>query len=255
MRLSLHVQADSPLHRLDPRVKVAALLPFTVSQLLFDDPLFLCGPFAGLLLLAVLGRVLKPYLIATALVVFVGGFSFLMWPLVLRMQGQTGTGPWIYGLGMGLRLTNILLAGILILLVTRIEEMLAAFAALGVPFPAVFALGLTFRLLPAILETANHVVEAQKLRGLRFDEGGPVTRVRRYVPLLIPILAGTLSRAHRMAWALDAKGFGSPRPRSPYLTFRMRPADWGTVALIAAGLAGAILLRVRGIGYRGLRGT
>lgn len=255
MRLSLHVQADSVLHRLDPRVKVASLLPFTVSQLLFDDPIFLCVPFAGLLLLAVWGRVWRPYLIATGLVVFVGGFSFLMWPLVLRMQGQTGAGPWIYGLAMGLRLTNILLAGILILLVTRIEEMLAAFAALGVPFPAVFALGLTFRLLPAILETASHVVEAQRLRGLRFDEGGPVTRARRYVPLLVPILAGTLSRAHRMAWALDAKGFGSPRPRVPYLVFRMRRVDWVVVALAALGLAGAIILRLERIGYLGLRGA
>ncbi len=253
MRLSLHVAADSPLHRLDPRVKVVALVPFAVANLLFDDPVFLVWPFAGLLVLAALGRVLRPWLIATGLVFVLAGFSLLMWPLVFRLQGYGGAGPWIYGLGMGLRLSNILLAGILVLLVTRIEEMLAAFAALGVPFPAVFALGLTFRLLPAILETAYHVVEAQKLRGLRFDEGGPVTRARRYVPLLVPILTATLSRAHRMAWALDAKGFGSPRPRVPYLVFRMRPIDWLAVAGCVMALTFAILLRIRHVGVLAVR--
>jgi len=192
MRLTVFVDARSVLHRLDPRVKLAVLCLFCVGQLLFNDPVFLSWSFLALAVLAALGRVLKPYLVGTFLVVMIGGLSFFMWPLVLRMRGFGGPEIWLYGAGMGLRVTNILLMGLLVLLISRTEEILAGLGRLGMPFPAVFALGLTFRLVPALLATANHVVEAQRLRGLRYDEGGLITRARRYVPLLVPILAGSL---------------------------------------------------------------
>jgi energy-coupling factor transport system permease protein len=260
MRLSVFVDAPSPLHRLDPRVKLAVIAFFSVSQLLFNQPVFLSWSFLALVLLAALGRVLKHYLVGTFLVVVVGGLSFFMWPLVLRMRGFAGADVWIYAAGMGLRVTNILLMGLLVLLTSRTEEILAGLARLyvrvpglgrvGLPFPAIFALGLTFRLVPALLATANHVVEAQRLRGLRYDEGGLIARARRYVPLLVPILAGSLRSATRMSWALEAKGFGSPRPRTSFMVLRMRGADWAGLVLAMAWLVGAIILRIHGVGYR-----
>jgi len=187
-----------------------------------------------------------------------------MWPLMLKLRGFGGPEIWIYGAGMGLRVTNILLMGLLVLLTSRTEEILAGLAALsvpvpgvgsvGLPFPAIFALGLTFRLVPALLATANHVVEAQRLRGLRYDEGGLITRARRYVPLLVPILAGSLRSATRMSWALEAKGFGSGRPRTSYMILRMRALDWVVLGLTIAWLAGAVVLRVHGVGYRAYSG-
>jgi len=161
----------------------------------------------------------------------------------------------VYGAGMGLRVTNILLMGLLVLLTSRTEEILAGLARLGMPFPAVFALGLTFRLVPALLATANHVVEAQRLRGLRYDEGGLITRARRYVPLLVPILAGSLRSATRMSWALEAKGFGSDRPRASYMVLCMRVPDWTVLFLALAWLGAAIVLRLHGVGYRAYRGV
>jgi energy-coupling factor transporter transmembrane protein EcfT len=242
--------APSPLHRLDPRVKLAVLALFCVGQLLFNDPVFLSWSFLALVLLAAAGRVLKPWLIGTFVVVVFGALSFFMWPLMLKVRGFSGPDVWVYGAGMGLRVTNILLMGFLVLLTTRTEEILAGLGAMGLPFPAIFALGLTFRLVPALLATANHVVEAQRLRGLRYDEGSLLTRARRYVPLLVPILAGSLRSATRMSWALEAKGFGSGRPRTPYLVLRMRKLDWAVLLAALAWLAAAIVLRVQGVGYR-----
>ena len=255
MRLSVFVDARSPVHRLDPRVKLAVLGLFCVGQLLFNEPVFLSWSFLALAVLAALGRVLKPYLVGTFIVVVIGGLSFVMWPLMLRIRGVTGPEVWVYGAGMGLRVTNILLMGLLVLLTSRTEEILAGLARLGMPFPAVFALGLTFRLVPALLATANHVVEAQRLRGLRYDEGGLITRARRYVPLLVPILAGSLRSATRMSWALEAKGFGSDRPRASYMVLCMRVPDWTVLFLALAWLGAAIVLRLHGVGYRAYRGV
>ena len=248
MRLFLYRATNSALHRFDPRAKLVALAGCAGALLCLSQPLWLVAPFVGLLAVAAAARVLKPYLVGLFIIMVVGGLSFLLWPLFLTARGQGGAAAWVYGIAMGLRLSTMLLAGLLLLLVTRPEEVLAAFERLGVPYPVVFSLGLTLRLVPALLASAGHVVEAQRLRGLRFDEGGPLTRARRYVPLLIPILAVTLRSATRMAWALDAKGFGSARPRVPYLVLRMRAVDWGVVAASAGLLAAALTARRLGLG-------
>lgn len=240
MRLILYRDAGSWLHRADPRAKFLSQCAFAVALFLVSDPVWLAAGFLLVALCAASARVFRPYLFGAFLVVVVGGLSFLVWPIVLTLRGQGGPSAWWYGLSMGLRLSTMLLGGYLFLLVTRPEEILAAFEGLGMPYPMVFTIGLTLRLVPTLLAAANHVVEAQRLRGLRFDEGSPLTRARRYVPLLIPILAGTLRGATRMAWALEAKGFGSPRPRVPYLQLKMNLVDrlLLAVSLILMGAIG-----------------
>ncbi len=248
MRLTLYREAASPLHRLDPRVKLLALGAGCLTLLLFTDPRVLWAPFVALIAVAATGRVLRAYLAGGAVVTALGGLSVVVWPLYLTLRGHGGAAAWLFGLGMGLRLVTMLLAGYLLMLTTRAEEILAALSRLGVPFPAVFALGLTFRLVPALVATAANVVEAQKLRGFTFDRGGPLARVRRFVPLLVPILGGALRSAHRMAWALEAKGFGSATARTSYLALRMRAGDWTAAALSLGMAAAGIWARRHGIG-------
>jgi len=248
MRLSLYRPSGTAFHRLDPRVKLLALAVWCAALLLFSDPAFLLWPFLGLAVIAAAARVLKAYLVGVFLVIVVGGLAFLLWPLFLTLRGQGGAMIWLFGLGMGMRLSEILLGGMILLLTTRTEEILAAFSRLGMPYPAVFSLGLTFRLVPALLANARNVVEAQRLRGLRFDEGGLITRTRRYIPLLVPILATSLRSAHRMSWALEAKGFGSTHARSPYLVLAMRLIDWVVLVISLAVLAAAVVARLKGVG-------
>jgi len=265
MRTSLFVPRSSFLHSLDPRTKLLALAIACTGLLLFDDPLLLLWPALGLLVASALGRVFRRFLAGFLVLGAFGMLAFLLWPLFLTLRGQGGPAAWIYGAGIGMRLTEILLAGFLLMLTTGNEEVLAALARMGLPFPIVFSFGLTFRLLPSLLVTAGHVVEAQRLRGLKFDEGGLVTRARRYVPLLVPILACSLRTARQMSWALEAKGFGpSTRPeepdslragsagsssgRVPYIALRMRARDWAVLAGAAALLGVAVWARFHGIG-------
>ncbi len=247
MRLVPYRSEGSVIHRLDPRVKLTALVLFCAAMLLFTDPVFLAIPLAACAAVAAAGRVLKAFALGAAMILAVGALSFLLWPLILGLRGQGGGEIWLFGLGMGMRLSAMLLAGLLLLFTTRMEEILAALGRMGVPFTAVFSLGLTFRLVPALLGEVFNVVDAQRLRGLKFNEGGLVKRVRRYIPLMVPILGGALRSAHRMSWALEAKGFGL-RGRVPYLELGMRLPDWVALGLTLAAFAAAIWARLAGIG-------
>jgi energy-coupling factor transport system permease protein len=247
MRLIPYRPTGSPIHRLDPRVKLTWLLLFCAALLLFTAPGALLWPLIALIAAAALGRVLKPFIISLGIVMVVGGLSFILWPLVLTMRGQGGPTAWLFGLAMGLRLSSMLLCGLLVLFTSRMEEILAALSRLGFPFPVVFSVGLTFRLVPSLLADSFNVVEAQRLRGLRFNEGGLVRRARRYIPLLVPILGSALRSAHRMAWALEAKGFGSHR-RVPFIELKMKPSDWIVLLLGMTAFGAAVAARLRGIG-------
>lgn len=152
-----------------------------------------------------------------------------------------------FALGMALKLVTFRGIGIAFLSATKIEELSWALTRLGVPYKLGFTMTLAFRLVPIFLDAAVTVVQAQRCRGFDFDAGGPLARVRRYVPVLVPVFMGALRRADGMAMALEARGFQSRRPRTALEAYRFRPSDalalaaalavaWGYVVLWHGGL-------------------
>jgi energy-coupling factor transport system permease protein len=107
-----------------------------------------------------------------------------------------------------------------------------------VPYRIGFAVTLSFRLVPVFLESANRVVEAQRCRGFDFARGGVVERIRRYVPVLVPVFMGALRRTDGLAMALDSRGFQLDGDRVTYLHYPLGALD--AVALIGAAALVAI---------------
>src|SRR6266851_3729146 len=60
-------------------------------------------------------------------------------------------------------------------------------ALMRVPYRVGFAISLAFRLVPLFIDSAVTIVDAQRLRGYDFNEGGPFERIRRYVPVVVPV--------------------------------------------------------------------
>ena len=52
----------------------------------------------------------------------------------------------------------------------------------------------------------------------------PDQRVRRYVPVMIPVFMGALRKANNMAMALEARGFGLTNEPTSYIDYPMRRA-------------------------------
>src|SRR5262249_14514646 len=154
----------------------------------------------------------------------------------------------LYGLSTAIRLDTFLAAGILFLTVTRVEEVAYALGRLGLPYTVGFTLTLAFRLVPVFFDAALSVVQAQRCRGLEFARGGLVARLRRFVPVIVPVLIGALRRADRMAMALELRGFNSGRPRTTYLRARAGTADAVAGAVAAATAAAYVALWATGHG-------
>ncbi|MGC9320226.1 MAG: energy-coupling factor transporter transmembrane component T, partial [Armatimonadota bacterium] len=228
-----------------------------VAPLAFNDPLWALGAAVLTLLVVVASAALPSLGRLAGLGAVLLLMSALLWTLMLpEREAVWRLGPLYasptslqYGIAMGLRLNALLMLGVAYVTSTRPEEFTYALRRIGIPATATLALSLTFRLVPMLMETAHTVTQAQTARGLDLHSGGLLTRLRRYVPLIVPTLAYAMRSADDMTRALESRGLGAAsRGRTEYYEYRW---DAGDVALLigAAVLAAtSISLRLSGYG-------
>jgi energy-coupling factor transport system permease protein len=239
---SLYVPSRSWLHALHPVTKLGGFLGLLVSGFLVDDPLallpLLCG-VVGLLGVARATAVLQRF--GTILVIGCV-FTIVVWSLFFAGVLVPSREGFRFGLATAVRLGTFFTTGLLFLATTRVEEVAYALGRVGVPYKVGFTLTLAFRLVPLFFDAAGTIVQAQRCRGLRLDEGGLVRRLQRFVPVIVPVFVGALRRADRMAMALELRGFNSGRVRTTFLRARPGARDvvaWAVTLLVVAGYVAA----------------
>jgi energy-coupling factor transport system permease protein len=254
--VDLYLGRNTAIHRLDPRAKILGLSAAFVLALAFNHPAFVAGVALAVVFLALLARCLANLWRLRAILLALLVFSSVLWPLMLRGPTEIARiGPLLltresvlFGIAVGLRLDAIVVAGLIFLSTTRVEEFTAGLRRLGLPFPVGFAFSLAFRFVPTFIDSAYAIIQAQRSRGLDLEHGGPLTRVRRHVPLLIPAIVGAIRNTDLLAMALESRGFGGSTPRSDYLEMRMRWQDVAVCLLLAGAAAAAVWMRLSGHG-------
>lgn len=250
MSLYLYIPSDTPLHRLHPTVKLTAMVSFFVAAFVAERPSFLLPITAGIALLIAASGSLPNVRRLRYLFVLVFVMTFIIWSLFYGLGD-----PWIswgpvkvsqaavrYAFGMALKLTTFLAVGTLFLSTSKVEEFAYALTRLGVPYKLGFTMTLAFRLVPAFIDAGFTVVQAQRCRGFDFDRGSPWQRLRRYVPVIVPVFIGALRRADNMAMALEARGFQSRRPRTFYQHYHFRLTDLAVLLAVVGFATGYLYL-------------
>ena len=259
MPIYLYIDRGSLIHRLNPTVKVFALFIMFWSVYWVDHPLALMPLGLLMVIIAQVTHSWPNFYRLRWLFILLIFFTTLAWMVFYRKGPALINLPLIhfsrislvFGLGRGLKLAELLATSVLFLSTTRVEEFTAGLSRLGVPYRVGFAITLAFRLVPLFIDSAVTIVQAQSLRGYDFNRGGPIERVRRYVPVMIPVFMGALRKANNMAMALEARGFGfSPAPTS-YIDYPIRPRDRIAFALLL--VIGLAQFMIYYIGYGAIR--
>jgi energy-coupling factor transport system permease protein len=238
-----------------------------VAGFFVTDQSFLgrCHPASRILLL--IGACLPPLLVdqaapaACLLVLYLAAaLAFSAWPNVWRVRGlivaflvvtailwplfhrtpdpplfkigpfAPSYGSLLFALAMGLRMVALLVAGVVFLSATRIEDISYGLQKLGMPFRMSFAFSLAFRLTPLFMNGASQIATAQKVRGLDLNAVSLLPRLKGYVAILAPVLITALRRADGLALALESKGFGRSSPRT---SFRQYGTTWRDILLLS----------------------
>lgn len=240
MKTSLFFPTGSYFERIHPGTKIFAMI------LAFIPPFFSAAPwdilpYLALLFLSIFLAGAWPNLRRIGVLM---GLLFVM-SLVLWTILQKGTIPLakvgsftifeegaLHGFTVGLRLNSFILVALIFLTSTRIEDLNYGLSRLGLPFVVGFALSLAFRLTPLFVETGQSIATAQKIRGLNLDSGGLIQRMRRYVPIIVPMLVSGLRRSDQLAMALESKGFGISGTRTVLLEYGFGWRDYLLIGVL-----------------------
>ena len=132
-------------------------------------------------------------------------------------------------------------------LTTRPADLVVDLEHRGVPSRVAFVANASVQTVPAMVDRASAITAAQRARGLD-TEGSTWRRLRGIVPIVGPVILGSIAEVEERTMALEARGFSRPGRRTllwwPDDDGRQRLARWGLVAallaLIAARVAGVL---------------
>lgn len=243
---------DGFLQRLHPNTKLLGVVGIFVAAMLVMSPYF-TGPIAlAVALLIIMAGGWKSLLKISPFILLLMVATLVTWSLFIRSTGpllfklgpiKISAASLSFGIGMGFRVAAMIFAGLFFLTTTRVEDFTAGLNRAGVPFGVCFALSLSFRLLPTFIDSALTIADAQRARGLDLETGGIIKRLKKYVPLIIPVFLTSLRSADNLAMALEAKGFGAIEKRTYIKDYAIGLKDIIFIAGMAAAIAAIVMLR------------
>ena len=249
----------SPVHRLDPRVKIMLALGYIVILFVAQNAWGLgLGGVAGFgaylisgMPLVMILKSLKPVvpiIIFTSVLnmLFVEGESLFHWWIVNITREGVHT-----AIFMSVRII-CLIAGTSLLTYTTspialtdgIERLMGPLKKLRFPVHELAMMTIALRFIPTLIEETDKIMSAQKARGADLETGGLMQRARALVPILIPLFVSSFRRADELALAMECRCYRGGEGRTRMKQLHMGPGDFVASALVAACLAGVIALNL-----------
>ncbi|MHB8628911.1 MAG: energy-coupling factor transporter transmembrane component T family protein [Aggregatilineales bacterium] len=217
--------------KLDPRTRLCLTLAYAVLIVTSDQPGWLLAELCSLLAVVwALGE----------------GRSYLRW---LRLAAAM-TAAWfiislwafdfLTAVTASLRLVALTSVFFVFFRTTTPEDLGNALVKAGLPYPMAFVLNAGLQFVPVISRKAQHVVDAQRSRGIPLEPG--LAALRHYPALMVPLLIQAFVLADELAEAMEARGFGRPG-RTFMHEYRLSAVDWLALVGAVAGLIVIVLVR------------
>jgi len=229
------------LYRLNPLAKLGAPLPAMVL-LIFARDLAIPLLFIGLAVLVLLigAQLTRPIamllFLGLPVVVTVMAFSFGLWSDPSRVDQsvllfQFGDyrfflGALLLGLATALRLASLLVLALIGGVTSTGPELVRAMIRqLHVPYRIGYTALAAYRFVPRFGHELDVIRSAHRVRG-ETSGRGPIAAVRRTLGYVVPLLAGAIRHAERVALAMDSRAFGAHAHRTERHIVPFRTRDW-----------------------------
>jgi energy-coupling factor transport system permease protein len=251
------------LYRLNPLAKLLAPVPAMILLIFVRDvatPLaFVLLTYAVLLVGVSFTRRLALVLLALPLGALAIGFGFSLWTDPVHVDQsivvwQVGSwtlygGALLVGLATGLRIAAIVALALIAGLSTTGPDLVrSTVQQLRVPYRIGYTALAAFRFVPRFGHELEVIRQAHRVRGAHGGRG-PMAAISRWSGYVVPLLAGAIRHAERVALAMDARAFGAHPDRTErhLVPFRLRDVVF-IVLFVAASAVIFWLFRPWGLG-------
>lgn len=236
--------ADSILHKLDPRVKLAGTLTYIISLFLFQNNYLYIIAAIFLFGIIQLSKVPLPFILRgmkaiMMLLFFTVIFSLFTIPgtelVRLGFVRITIEGV-VVAFIMGIRLTFLILGSSLMTFTTTpthltdgLERMMGPLRKIKVPVHEIsMMMSIALRFIPILMEETDKIMKAQMARGADFESGGLIKRAKNLIPLLVPLFVSAFRRANDLAMAMEARCYRGGEGRT-----KMKPLKYTRKDMLA----------------------
>ncbi len=247
---------DSIIHKLDPRTKIIAVFVLIILIFAADGAaayifltLITCAAvFVSKIPPLTVLKALKPisWLILFTLILHLfshdGKVLAEIWVFKLTDEGIK------FGVLVSLRLILVIIFSSLLTFTTSpiqltdaIEKLLSPLKKIGVPAHE-FAMMMTIalRFIPTLIEELDKIIKAQKSRGVDFESGNIVNRLKNFVPVLVPLFLSSFRRADELAMAMEARCYKGGEGRTHFRHLKFQRLD----SLAAGCVFGIVVLTI-----------
>ena len=260
LTIGQHYPIDSPIHDLDPRVKIIITFVYIISLFIINIfPAYILVVLFLTLAISVskvpikfVIKGLKPILIIIIITFFINLFLtpgeqiFKIFFLKITKEG-------IYQASfMAIRLVLLILGTSLLTLTTSpilltdgIESLLNPFKKVGLPaHELAMMMTIALRFIPTLMEETEKIMKAQKARGADFESGNIINRAKNLVPLLVPLFISAFRRADELAMAMESRCYRGGENRTRMRQLVLRKGDYVASFIFVVYITAVIVIRV-----------
>ena len=252
--------AQSPIHRLDPRVKIVCTLIFLVSLFVQNSVLGYALAFVFLACMIhvskvpakFIGKGLKPivilllFTVAMNLFLTRGGAVLFHWGIITITE--TGLRTSVF---MAVRLVLLVAGSSLMTFTTTpngltdgLEKLLHPLNRIHVPVHEIsMMMSIALRFIPILLEETDKIINAQIARGSDFESGNIIQRAKAMIPILVPLFVSAFRRANDLAMAMEARCYHGGEGRT-----KMKPLKYHYQDRLAYAITWGYLIAIVVIG-------
>ncbi|MBW9212640.1 MULTISPECIES: energy-coupling factor transporter transmembrane protein EcfT [Terrabacteria group] len=241
--LGRYVPMDSPIHCMDPRAKIMAMLVLLVC-------IFIPAGWAGYALMFVVAcsailiaklsfkfiwKSMKPMLFMLVFLFAINIFSIQSGSVWLKIGSfELHSQAVFQTLYIAVRLLLMIMITTCLTATTKpldmtlgIEDLLKPFEKIHVPSHMIAMLiSIALRFIPDLIEETQRIMKAQESRGVDLKEGKLKEKVMAILALIVPLFVSAFQRAEDLAEAMEARGFVPGRMRTRYKQLHFTKVDY-----------------------------
>lgn len=251
---------QSPIHRLDPRTKLAITFVYLISLFLANNK------YMYLLAVIMLGIYILPSKVPVKYMLkgLQGILVFILLSIVLNMfftPGDAFIDWWIIHISWQgfrtacyttLRIVLLVLGASVITYTTTptkltdgLERAFQWLKVFHVPVHEVaMMISIALRFIPILIEELDKIMKAQQARGADFENGSVIKRLKSLFPVILPMFVSAIRRANELALAMEARCYQGGDGRSKMKPLKYTGMDILAYVLLFLYLAGIIAMRI-----------
>ncbi len=247
--LGQYYQADSPIHKMDPRTKLIGTLVYLITLFLYRNITAYILAFAFLLFCIKVSKVPFRFIVRgikaiVILLIITAAFNLFLtpgdaiwsfWKLHLTYEGIQNA---FY---LTVRLIFLIVGSSIMTLTTTpnqltdgLERLLGPLKKIKVPVHEIsMMMSIALRFIPILLEETDKIMKAQMARCADFDSGNLIKKVKALVPLLVPLFISAFRRANDLAMAMEARCYQGGEGRTKMKPLKYHRGDaFGYITLL-----------------------